>query len=62
MNKSDEIEITPEMIDAGAAVLAGFETYFSDEEMWAERVYRAMAALRPNATDLKTVRACRNRS
>ena len=45
----EEIEITPAMTEAGAAVLCGFETYFSTEEYWADAVYRAMrrAALSP---------------
>ena len=38
------IEVTPAMIEAGASVLAGFDTYFTSEEIWAERVYRAMRA------------------
>lgn len=42
-----EIEITPEMIEAGASVLCGFNTYYSGEEHWAEEVYRAMRALSP---------------
>lgn len=35
-------QITPEMIKAGALVLAGFDTTFADEELWAKRVYLAM--------------------
>lgn len=43
-----EIEVTPEMIEAGASVLCGFETYSTGEASWAEEVSRAMvtAALR----------------
>ena len=39
---SEEIEITPAMIEAGASVLCGFNTYFSDEAHWAKKVYNAM--------------------
>jgi len=38
-----EIEITPGMIKAGASVLCGFNTYFTDEAYWAQETYRAMA-------------------
>ena len=39
-----EIEITPAMMDAGAAVLCGFETEITDETYWAKavKVYVAM--------------------
>ena len=39
------------MIEAGASVLCGFNTYFTGEETWAEDVYRAMynVALREGA-------------
>jgi hypothetical protein len=37
-----EDEITPEMIQAGARVLYGFETLTADETYWAVEVYRAM--------------------
>ena len=40
---SEEIEVTPEMIEAGASVLCGFNTYFTGEAFWAEKVYRVMA-------------------
>ena len=43
-----EIEITPEMIEAGTSVLYGMELAFASEESWAERVYRAMASVRPS--------------
>ena len=39
-----EIEITPEMIKAGASVLYRMELAFAREELWAEEVYRAMAS------------------
>jgi hypothetical protein len=39
-----EIEVTPEMIAAGAAVLCRFETFTASEAYWAEEVYRAMRA------------------
>ena len=41
-----EIEITPEMIEAGASILYGMELAFAREEYWAEEVYRAMDAKR----------------
>lgn len=40
-----EIEVTPEMIEAGASVLYRMETAFAGEEFWAEEVYRAMVSL-----------------
>ena len=40
--ESEEIKITPEMIEAGASVLCGFNTYFTGEAYWAEEVFRAM--------------------
>jgi hypothetical protein len=42
----DEIEVTPEMVEAGASVLCGFHTFFADEASWAEDVYRAMEQTR----------------
>ena len=39
-----EIEATPAMINAGAAVLCGMTTLLADEEYWAGKVYRAMCA------------------
>ena len=41
------IEITPEMIEAGASVLYRMELAFAWEPFWAEEVYRAMASLAP---------------
>lgn len=48
-----EDEITPEMIAAGASVLAGYDTYFAGPELWAKRTYMAMrlAALRAGVVD-----------
>lgn len=40
------VDVTPEMIEAGAAVLCRMEPAFATEEFWAERVYRAMEARR----------------
>ena len=40
-----EIEVTPEMITAGASVLYRMELDFAREEFWAEEIYRAMASL-----------------
>jgi hypothetical protein len=39
---ADEIEITPEMIEAGVAILYGYETLTRGEEWWAVEVYRSM--------------------
>jgi hypothetical protein len=43
-----EIEITPEMIEAGAGVLCGFETETTDETYWARKVYIAMREAAPH--------------
>ena len=43
----DEIEITPEMLEAGAEVLFSFQTATTDEEAWARRVFLAMWGRRP---------------
>lgn len=37
-----EVEITPEMIEAGVAVLYCFETETADEAYWARRIFVAM--------------------
>lgn len=42
-----EIEITPEMVEAGASVLYRMEPAFHGEEFWAKEIYRAMASLAP---------------
>ena len=39
-----EIEISPAMIDAGAAVLCHMTLRFANEEFYAAEVYRAMCA------------------
>lgn len=39
---TEEIEITPEMIEAGASILCGFETETAGEEYWAKKVFLAM--------------------
>ena len=44
-----EIEATPEMIEAGAKVICSVTFDLGDQEFWAEKVYRAMAALNPRA-------------
>jgi hypothetical protein len=46
---NEEPEITPEMIEAGASVLCGFETLTASEGYWAELVYRAMYAVKMKA-------------
>jgi hypothetical protein len=40
--------ITKEMVQAGMAVLCRMTTYIADEEYWAEEVYKAMEAAKPN--------------
>ena len=47
--KEQRVEITPEMIEAGASVLYRMELAFAREEFWAGEVYRAMASLAPAA-------------
>jgi hypothetical protein len=42
--RSDEVEVTPEMVAAGTAVLYRMDTHIADEEFWSEKVYRAMSA------------------
>lgn len=42
-----EIEVTPNMIEAGASVLYGMELAFAGEEFWAKKIYRAMASVAP---------------
>ena len=46
---SAKFEITPEMIEAGGAVLCRMELAFADEDFWAEEVYRAMVAASPSS-------------
>ena len=46
MSEGDEIEITPEMIEAGVEVLRSFNTYFEGEQVWARRVFQAMCEAR----------------
>ena len=48
-SQNQKIEITPEMIEAGSAVLCRMERAFADEEFWAAEVYRSMASLRPSS-------------
>ena len=55
--QSEGIEITPEMIEAGASVLYGFETIFSDEELWARKVFESMARAHPRGIYTKGARA-----
>ena len=40
----EEIEITPEMIEAGVSLLCAFDTTFENENIWAERIFRGMWA------------------
>ena len=48
MEKENEtkIEVTEEMIEAGASVLCGFHTLFADEGAWAREIYLAMETAR----------------
>ena len=46
----ERIEISPEMIEVGAAALCRIELAFADEEFWAAKVYRAMCAADLNAS------------
>ena len=39
---TDEIEVTPEMIEAGARALCAFEIFTAGEAYWGEEVYGAM--------------------
>jgi hypothetical protein len=50
-----EIEVTPEMIEAGALVLAGFDMTFADADLWARRVFLAMLRAAPPRTSLHHV-------
>jgi hypothetical protein len=43
----EEIEITAEMIEAGCAEIASFDRRYESDEDAVERIYRAMALLRP---------------
>jgi hypothetical protein len=54
---ADEVEITPAMTAAGAAVLCGFETLTAGEEYWADEVYRVMrrAAVLPEEAGHSTM-------
>ena len=58
---STAAEITPEMIEAGAYLLRGFQTTTRFEDDWAEEVYRAMAALAPAAVAGEPCPVCRSR-
>ena len=51
-----EVEITPEMIESGGSVLCEMELAFADEDFWAEKVYRAMAAVSPSSASYRRVR------
>lgn len=46
-HEKDEIEVTPEMADAGAEELAGFTTFFDTMEDGAIRIFRAMILAAP---------------
>jgi hypothetical protein len=52
----DEIEITPEMIEAGRNILYTISTSFADEEYWAEQVFRAMIRAAPSRIASDTLR------
>lgn len=42
----NEIEVTPEMIEAGEKLLYGYETETTDEAFWAEKLFKVMWAAR----------------
>jgi len=44
----DEIEVTPEMAEVGAAELARYTTVFDTLEDGAERIFRAMVHVAPS--------------
>jgi len=48
---TDDIEITPEMIEAGASILCHFQTETAGEDYWAEEVYKAMASRKPHRSN-----------
>lgn len=45
-NSTDEIEITPEMVEAGKIALAAYSPYFHLEEEGVIAIYMAMASAR----------------
>ena len=49
-DKPVEIEITPEMIQAGAAALAGWENENESYAEAAERIFRAMICASPGSS------------
>lgn len=51
-----EIEITPEMIEAGASAICGMELAFAKEEFWAEEIFKAMISLSSLRGDLSRTR------
>ena len=64
-NETDEIpvEITPEMIEAGAEVLCGADIWPPDRRRdWAIEVYRAMAALDGSRRNPSPVRSPKEQS
>ena len=48
MCEPDEIEITPEMVEAGRMLIEGYDPRFELPGDLAEAVYLAMASLRPS--------------
>jgi hypothetical protein len=46
-NSTDEIEITPEMIEAGVSELCAYDHRFESMEGCVERIFTAMIALYP---------------
>lgn len=43
---TEGIDITPEMVEAGASVLCSFQTLTAGEEYWAKQVYATMERVR----------------
>jgi hypothetical protein len=52
---SDEIEVTPEMADAGAEELARYTNVFDTLEAGAARIFRAMVRAAPPALNERFV-------
>lgn len=50
---SEKVEVTPEMIEAGAPYLLRFRVDRHNEEDALAKIYRAMAAASPNVRDAR---------
>ena len=57
--RENDIDVTPEMIEAGVAILYGYETETIGEEYWAEKIYKAMRMAAPVQDDaMKRIVQC----